>query len=159
MKICPKSKRSRMLHRLRQCWSHISSSYRYVHLGTGQWERKRGRKGRGGKRESSCRCCCWCLLSLAGSCQRTVKTEIRWTLNAINSYKMKTERKSVHVYTKWYEVVKRRGVPEPTYLLTFSRIHPRVKTRTLTIMRVETPRNHQRQRSLRNIAFRHGCSS
>jgi len=46
MKICPKSKRSRILHRLRQCWSHISSSYRYVHLDS---EREKREAERGWK--------------------------------------------------------------------------------------------------------------
>ena len=49
MKIYPKSKRSRILHRLRQCWSHISSSYRYVHLDSGQWAVGREREKEGGK--------------------------------------------------------------------------------------------------------------
>lgn len=49
-------------------------------------------------------------------------------------------------------MVKRRGVPEPAYLLTFFSLPPpRVKTRTLTIMRVETPWNYRRQRSPRTL--------
>lgn len=39
-------------------------------------------------------------------------------------------------------------MPEPAYLLTFSRFHPHVKTRTLTITRVETPWNCRRQLSI-----------